>query len=79
MMLDLEQRRYGFAGIKEQDIRRLFDMSATRYYQALNALIQEPAALAYDPVLVRRLQRLRSARAAHRAAIASTFEPAPSL
>jgi hypothetical protein len=43
-------------------------MSATRYYQVLNALIDQPAALAYDPLLIKRLRRLRAARQRARSA-----------
>jgi hypothetical protein len=43
-------------------------MSATRYYQALNALIDRPAALSADPMLVKRLRRLRAARQRARSA-----------
>lgn len=46
-----------YAGLKEQAIRERFDMSATRYYQVLNGLLDDPAALAYAPLLVRRLLR----------------------
>ncbi len=64
-ILDLERSWYRYAGAKEQHIRETFGWSATRYYARLNALIDEPAAMAADPLLVRRLQRLRAAR--HRA------------
>jgi hypothetical protein len=43
-------------------------MSATRYYQVLNALIDQPEALAFDPMLVKRLQRMRAARQRARSA-----------
>ena len=43
-------------------------MSGTRYYQVLNALIDRPEALAYDPMLVKRLRRLRDASRAARVA-----------
>jgi len=43
-------------------------MTATRYYQTLNALIDTDAALAHDPMLVKRLRRLRSARQRERSA-----------
>lgn len=43
-------------------IRELFGESATRYYQRLNTLIDNPAAMAHDPLTVRRLQRLRDTR-----------------
>jgi hypothetical protein len=43
-------------------------MSATRYYQVLNALVDHPAALSFDPMLIKRLQRMRSTRARNRSA-----------
>ena len=61
-ILAFERQWWKYAGAKEQAVRELFDMSATRYYQVLNALIDEPAALAFDPMLVKRLRRLRSSR-----------------
>ena len=65
-VLAFERQWWKYAGAKEQAIRELFDMSATRYYQVLNALIDSPAALAHDPMLVKRLLRLRDARRATR-------------
>lgn len=56
------------AGAKETAIRAAFDCSATRYFQMLNALIDRPAALAYRPLLVKRLHRLRSDRRRQRSA-----------
>jgi hypothetical protein len=53
---------------KEAEIRVEFEMSPARYYQVLNRVIDSPAALAYDPQLVARLQRLRHARTSARAA-----------
>ena len=61
-ILSFERSWWEFAGAKEQAIREKFDMSATRYYQVLNVLIDREAALAYDPLLVKRLRRLRMAR-----------------
>ena len=61
-ILGFERQWWKYAGAKEQAIRELFDMSATRYYQVLNALIDTPAALAFDPMLVKRLRRMRSSR-----------------
>ncbi len=61
-VLAFERQWWKYAGAKEQAIRELFDMSATRYYQVLNALIDSPAALAFDPMLVKRLRRMRSSR-----------------
>ena len=67
-ILAFERQWWRYAGAKEQAIRELFDMSATRYYQVLNALIDEPAALKHDPMLVKRLRRMRAARQRQRAA-----------
>src|SRR3954454_10418172 len=61
-ILAFERQWWKYAGAKEQAVRELFDMSTTRYYQLLNALIDRPEALAYDPMLVKRLRRMRQAR-----------------
>ena len=67
-ILDFERQWWKYAGAKEQAARDLFDMSATRYYQVLNALIDRPEALVHDPMLVKRLRRLRSSRQRARSA-----------
>jgi hypothetical protein len=67
-VLAFERQWWKYAGAKEQAVRELFDMSATRYYQVLNALIDSPAALAHDPMLVKRLRRMRSTRQRARSA-----------
>ncbi|UFU03544.1 DUF3263 domain-containing protein [Ruania suaedae] len=67
-ILAFERQWWKYAGAKETAIRELFDMSATRYYQVLNALIDEPAALAAEPMLVKRLRRMRSVRQRERSA-----------
>ena len=61
-ILAFERQWWKYAGAKEQAIKDLFDMSATRYYQVLNALIDRPEALVHDPMLVKRLRRLRATR-----------------
>src|SRR5881398_1125294 len=67
-MLDFERQWWKYAGAKEQAVREKFDMSSTRYYQVLNALIDRPEALSHDPLLVRRLRRLRATRQRQRSA-----------
>jgi hypothetical protein len=67
-ILAFERSWWEFAGAKEQAVREKFDMSATRYYQVLNALLDSEAALAHDPLLVKRLRRLRMARQRARSA-----------
>ncbi len=61
-MLSFERQWWRAAGAKETAIRDLFGLSPTRYYQVLNALVDRPDALATDPLLVRRLRRVRAAR-----------------
>ncbi|HEU4547806.1 MAG TPA: DUF3263 domain-containing protein [Microlunatus sp.] len=67
-ILTFERQWWKFAGAKEQAIRDKFQMSATRYYQVLNNLIDSPAALVHDPLLVKRLRRLRATRQRNRSA-----------
>jgi hypothetical protein len=67
-ILAFERQWWKYAGAKEQAIKDLFDMSATRYYQVLNALIDRPESLAADPMLVKRLRRLRASRQRARSA-----------
>jgi len=67
-VLAFEHDRARHDRTKEAEIRVEFDMTPARYYQVLNRVIDSPAALAYDPQLVSRLQRLRHARTSARAA-----------
>jgi len=67
-ILAFERQWWKYAGAKEAAVREQFDLSATRYYQALNALIDRPEALIADPMLVKRLRRLRSTRQRSRSA-----------
>lgn len=67
-ILAFERQWWKFAGAKEAEVREKFDLSMTRYYQRLNAIIDRPEALEFDPMLVRRLIRLRAARARQRSA-----------
>jgi Protein of unknown function (DUF3263) len=77
-ILDFERSWWKHAGVKEQAIRERFDMSATRYYQLLNDLLENPAALNYDPILVKRLRRLRTYRQRQRVArlLGAEYTPA---
>ena len=73
-ILEFERHWWKYAGAKEQAVREKFDMSSTRYYQVLNALIDRPEALEADPLLVRRLRRLRASRQRQRSARRLGFE-----
>ena len=66
--LAFEKDWWSLPGSKEAEIRERFGISTTRYYQLLNALIDTEAALAYDPLLVKRLRRMRTARQRERTA-----------
>jgi hypothetical protein len=73
-ILEFERHWWRYAGAKEQAIRAEFALSATRYYQILNVLIDSSDALVADPMLVRRLRRLRAQRRRARASRPDTPE-----
>ena len=61
-VLAFERQWWRHAGAKEEAIRREFGVGPTAYYQLLSRLIDDPAAIAYDPLLVKSLQRQRASR-----------------
>ena len=61
-ILDFERTWWTEPGPKDAAIRERFELSGTRYYQLLTELLDDPAALEYDPLLVRRLRRVRERR-----------------
>ncbi|MFK8848503.1 MULTISPECIES: DUF3263 domain-containing protein [Streptomyces] len=65
-VLGVERRSWPRPGAKERVIRERLGISPTRYYQLLNALLDDPRALAHDPVTVNRLRRVREARRGRR-------------
>ncbi len=67
-ILDFERQWWRYAGAKEQAVREKVDMSATRSPQGLNALTDRPDPLAFAPMLVKRLRRMRAARTRARSA-----------
>lgn len=65
-ILAFEHEWLRHAGAKDEAIRAEFGLTSARYYQLLNAVIDSPAAIVHDPMLVRRLQRVRDARTSAR-------------
>ncbi|MDT9682019.1 DUF3263 domain-containing protein [Streptomyces sp. TRM76323] len=65
-VLAMERRSWPGPGAKERAIREQLDLSPVRYYQLLNALLDDERALAHDPVTVNRLRRLRASRESRR-------------
>ncbi|MFF4220772.1 DUF3263 domain-containing protein [Streptomyces nondiastaticus] len=61
-VLAVERRAFSGPGAKERAVRERLGMTPTRYYQLLGALLDDPRALAHDPVTVNRLRRIRDAR-----------------
>ncbi|MFP5325986.1 MAG: DUF3263 domain-containing protein [Acidimicrobiia bacterium] len=61
-ILDFERSWWTQPGTKDAAIRARFELSPTRYYQVLNELLDSADALAYDPLVVRRLRRHRDRR-----------------
>jgi hypothetical protein len=75
-VLAFERHWWRHAGAKEEAIRREFGVGPTAYYQLLSRLIDDPAAIAYDPMLVKRLQRQRASRRRQRSR--NRLDPHPS-
>ncbi len=67
-LLDFEAEWPRHSGAKEREMRQRFGVGPARYYQALDTVIDSPAALAAEPMLVHRLLRLRQQRSRSRAA-----------
>jgi hypothetical protein len=61
-ILTFERGIWRNQGAKEQDIAEVLGITATRYYQLLNELIDRAEALRFDPVLVKRLRAQRARR-----------------
>lgn len=66
-VLGFEHKTWARPGSKDQAVHDVFGVSATRYYQAVNRVIDDPEALALDPITVNRLRRLRQTRRRARA------------
>ena len=73
-ILSFERQWWSHAGAKEKAIREVFELSATRYYQVLNDLLDKREAVEADPMLVKRLRRLRAVRQRARSAKRLGFE-----
>jgi hypothetical protein len=61
-VLDFEREAWKLCMTKERAIRERFGFSPSRYHQVLHRIIDRPEALVYDPMLVRRLRRVREVR-----------------
>ncbi|MBA2496491.1 MAG: DUF3263 domain-containing protein [Acidimicrobiia bacterium] len=61
-ILDFERSWWGEPEPKESRIRARFELSPTRYYEILTGLLDAPEAMDYDPLVVRRLRRVRDRR-----------------
>ena len=67
-ILTVEREWWRYADAKDAAIRQRLGLTPEGYYRALTAIIDEPAALAHDPLLVKRLRRQRLARQRQRQA-----------
>lgn len=61
-ILDFERSWWTQDGIKDLMVQELFHFTSADYYQALNVILDNPDSLDYDPLVVRRLRRLRDRR-----------------
>jgi len=73
-LLEFEREWRIHTAAKEDAIRREFSLSAARYYQLLDVVIDSPAAVRYDPMLVGQLQRSRTARSTARSSRTSATD-----
>ncbi|MCY4164030.1 MAG: DUF3263 domain-containing protein [bacterium] len=62
LILDFERTWWQQTGSKEAAIRKHLELSTTRYYQILSELLEDANAMAYDPLVVRRLRKMRDNR-----------------
>lgn len=67
-ILTFERQWWRYPGAKESAIKEIFDLTPARYYQILNDILDRPEALVFDPMLVKRLRRLRDSRQRARSA-----------
>jgi len=74
-IIDFERTWWSMSGPKEAHIKEQFELSAARYYQILNELLETPEAYDYDPLVVRRLRRMRDRRRRARHEGAPASEP----
>lgn len=61
-ILAFERQWHTFGGVKEHAIREQFNLSSTAYFQILNSLLDNPEAYERDPILIKRLRRIRDGR-----------------
>ena len=61
-ILDFERTWWTQSGHKADSIRARFGISATRYYRLVKDLLEDPDAMEYDPLTVKRLRRIRHER-----------------
>ena len=58
-ILDFEGSWWLYPGPKDRSIREYLDISATRYYQVLRRLVDDPDAERVAPMTIRRMRRMR--------------------
>lgn len=61
-ILEFERTWFTYGGAKDHAIRERFDLSAGAYFQRLAVLLDDPRAYAHDPILIKRLRRIRDSR-----------------
>ena len=61
-ILDFEQSWWESATPRDQAVREQFQLTESEYAEVLNQLVASEAALLAEPLLIRRLRRLRDRR-----------------
>lgn len=73
-ILEFERTFWTLDGQKDELVEERFGCDVAAYYQHLNELIDQPEALEEDPLVVRRLRRLRDRRRRLRLGLADAAE-----
>lgn len=66
-VLDIARLSWRYEGAREQAMKDRTGLNPAQFTQVLNNLIDRPDVLAFDPLLVKRLRRVREARQRTRA------------
>ncbi len=74
-IIEFERISWQLDSSKEKAIREQFSISPSRYYKIRDELIDIPAAMDFDPMVVKRLQKQRKARRSSQFGISVTKSP----
>ena len=74
-IINFERSAWKSSQTKHQSIRQAFSISPSRYYQLRDSLLDNPEALQFDPLVIKRLQRDRKVRRSKKLGISTSNNP----